>query len=123
MTKRCGTCREVKPLSDFYIQRSKLDGRQGECISCSRDSRYRRFLKSRYSLTTDEYEFMLEQQDKVCAICTGVETDPRATRLAVDHDHKIGKVRGLLCKSCNRALGAFKDNPDVLDKAVAYLRR
>jgi hypothetical protein len=84
-------------------------------------------LRSRYSLTIDDYEEMHTAQGGVCALCTGRQTmvdrktgAPRA--LAVDHDHQTGAVRGLLCGQCNVGLGMFKDNPDLLEKAAGYLR-
>jgi hypothetical protein len=55
----------------------------------------------------------------VCAICGGVNPNNKA--LGVDHDHELGSVRGLLCDLCNRGLGMFRDNPDLLEKARAYI--
>lgn len=66
-----------------------------------------------------EVETMKFQQGGACAICTG-ELGP-GHKTHVDHDHKTGKVRGLLCGHCNRGLGGFRDNDDYLTKAVAYL--
>lgn len=60
-------------------------------------------LKRKYGITLAEYDQMLEEQHGVCAICGGA--DPSGRRLAVDHDHETGKVRGLLCTSCNTRLG------------------
>jgi hypothetical protein len=76
----------------------------------------RHVLKARYGLTVADYERMLEEQRGVCAIC-GNEMDPPC----VDHDHATGKVRGLLCKSCNWILGRAKDNPDIFRRAILYL--
>ena len=63
---------------------------------------------------------MLERQGGACAIC---KEKPKSGRLAVDHVHGTDKVRGLLCNLCNPALGLFKDDPDRLEAAVAYLER
>jgi len=68
---------------------------------------------------------MFLSQNGVCAICSGGETvKTRGTlrRLAVDHDHETGKVRGLLCNRCNNGLGNFRDDPDLLREAIAYLQ-
>lgn len=77
-------------------------------------------LKHRYGMSVEQYETLHEQQDGKCAIC-GKEQEDR--RLAVDHDHKTGLNRGLLCIECNRAIGLFHDNPDACAAAAEYLRR
>ena len=66
---------------------------------------------------------MLRGQGGVCAICKRTETNPRYDHLGVDHDHNTGQVRGLLCSMCNQALGMLSDSPEILEEAVAYLRR
>ena len=82
-------------------------------------------LKKHYGIGLAEYEAMLNAQNGVCAICTEPETAidnrGRARMLAVDHDHETGAVRALLCHLCNNGLGAFKDSPDRLRAAIAYL--
>ena len=77
-------------------------------------------LMKRYGITQFEYECMEEEQGGVCAICTN---PPCKRGLFVDHCHKTGKVRGLLCSSCNTGLGYFKDKALRLFKAIAYLTR
>jgi hypothetical protein len=67
------------------------------------------------------YEAMLTSQGGVCAICGRPPSEKR--RLAVDHDHATGAVRGLLCVPCNQALGRFQDSPDVLAAAAMYVLR
>lgn len=87
---------------------------------------HRRWWLRLYNLTEEQYDQMLAAQGGVCAICKNPETaldsrtgEPR--RLAVDHCHTSGRVRGLLCMTCNRMLGASKDDPAVLKAAAAYL--
>jgi len=83
-------------------------------------------LSKKFNLTVEEYEKMLEAQEGKCAICGEKETMTRngkEPRLSVDHDHKTGKVRGLLCNSCNNGLGRFKDDTDLIKKAIAYLTK
>ena len=77
-------------------------------------------LHSRYGITVEEYDRMFAEQDGKCAIC-GVKVEKH--RLCVDHDHATGKVRGLLCRLCNRHLGGFRDSIDLLRRAIAYLER
>lgn len=88
-------------------------------------------LKSKYNLTLDQYDEMTLNQGGMCAICD------REGGLGVDHDHKTGKVRQLLCRSCNTMLGGFKDSAglatlaahratkvaDLATKAAGYLKK
>ena len=82
-------------------------------------------LKKQFGMTLEAYDQMLAAQNGVCAICRKPETAKDGyggvKRLSVDHNHETGKVRGLLCGRCNTGLGFFKDNPDVLAEATAYL--
>lgn len=84
-----------------------------------------RNLKRLYGLTIEVYEAMLLEQGGVCAICkVGAVEFHRSGRiipLTVDHSHENGRLRGLLCGSCNRGLGDFRDRPDLLKAAAAYL--
>lgn len=82
----------------------------------------------RRGITLDAYEEMFLKQDSKCAICNKAETRAgrtkgTVTRLCVDHCHKTNTVRGLLCHACNTAIGKFKDNVDLMEKAIRYLRR
>jgi hypothetical protein len=74
-------------------------------------------LRHLYKITEDDYTAFLQRQDYRCAIC---ETEP-TTRLQIDHDHQTGRVRGLLCQTCNRGLGLFHDNIAKLKNAIKYL--
>jgi len=73
-------------------------------------------LWTRYRLTPEEYDSMHEEARGRCAICK------RKRSLCVDHCHKTGKVRGLLCRCCNRGIGMLGDTHHELEKAVEYLR-
>ena len=79
-------------------------------------------LKQKFGINRDQYEVMLAQQNNVCAICNEREIVPNRS-LSVDHDHVTGKVRGLLCSNCNPGIGKFKEDIELLGKAVAYLER
>ncbi len=76
-------------------------------------------LSRHYGLTQDDFEFLVVVQRGRCAIC-GKED---GSRLHVDHDHSSGRVRGLLCGSCNRAMGLFHEDAARFEAAGAYLRR
>jgi hypothetical protein len=71
-----------------------------------------------YGIDVGEYEQRMRDQDCVCAIC---KKDNNGIALCIDHDHKTGVVRGLLCNTCNRALGLLKDDPTLLQNAINYL--
>ncbi|KQO05064.1 hypothetical protein ASF06_18645 [Agreia sp. Leaf244] len=79
----------------------------------------RRRLRERYKLTTEEFDELRESQAGRCAIC-GKE-DSSESGLVVDHDHRTGRVRGLLCNGCNVGLGFLQDDHEVLTAAAAYL--
>ena len=81
-------------------------------------------LKKRYGVTVEQYNEMLAEQNGVCAVCEKPEANEiggKTPSLAVDHDHKTGKIRALLCSNCNRALGLFNDDPALLAKAQSYV--
>lgn len=81
-------------------------------------------MKRAYGLGFKEYEEMLFNQNGVCAICSGEPPkNQHKKRLNIDHCHSTGKIRGLLCDACNRAIGLLKDSPDLLNKAISYLAR
>lgn len=146
MCKTCSKCGELKPKSEFYKDSKNKDGYQGHCKKCRNEkiaqyksgkraqelrSRYRKSdaykdaclnstLKKRYGITSAQYAEMLQEQGGMCAICGNPDALQR--RLAVDHCHVTGKVRGLLCTECNLALGKFKDSQAVLSNAIKYLK-
>lgn len=76
-------------------------------------------LKRKYGITIEQYESMLLAQDGKCKICQ--TSDPGKPSFSVDHCHSTGVVRGLLCHSCNSGLGHFKDNKEIIAKAIEYL--
>lgn len=133
--KFCSRCKDTKPLEAFGRAYKKVGqhGRQAWCNVCMAAyaaarratlptgtiyKRTRRSnLKRWYGLTESDYESMVSAQNGVCKICS----QPSHRRLCVDHDHTTGKVRGLLCDPCNRGLGLFRDNPELLRDAADYL--
>ena len=74
-------------------------------------------LKKQYNLTLEDYDLMLTGQAGACAVCGNLDKNT----LHVDHDHITGKMRWLLCSGCNRGLGGFRDDPDLLRRAAAML--
>lgn len=80
------------------------------------------YLKSKYGIGVLTYKKMLERQGGKCAICLKSQSTFKK-RLAVDHSHRTGEVRGLLCEQCNKALGKFYDSAEVLLRAYKYLKQ
>lgn len=136
--KLCSMCKQRKEESEFHKNRQSRDGINWLCKKCKRNydlwrvenqDKVRKYtyegnsrLRSdvaKFGIDDVIYNQMLEAQGGVCATCGKTNRD--GTRLCVDHDHETGEVRGLLCKNCNFALGAIKDNTNVLSKMIAYL--
>lgn len=133
MEKQCKKCKCTLPIDKFQKDVSKKDGVRPECKTCTAAKR-----KERYNVQSVRvnnlnkkfkgkdpikfYEDSFKKQKGCCAICSSPENG-RYNHLSIDHDHSTGVLRGLLCNNCNRALGLFKDNADVLLKAVDYLRK
>jgi hypothetical protein len=84
-----------------------------------KEKKWNAHLQNRYGITNDDYLKLLSNQKGVCKICKEKST---RLRLLVDHNHKTGKVRGLLCERCNSLLGRVNDNSQILENASAYLR-
>lgn len=78
-------------------------------------------LKRTYAMTLDDYDRMLSDQEGKCAICRVPQLTPRC--FYVDHDHKTGKVRGLLCPKCNHALGCLEYINKYIDQIGNYLEK
>jgi hypothetical protein len=128
--KRCAKCGVEKPLGDFHRQPSGSHGRHSYCKTCynkkyrgvkrkpiSKEARSRQNLKTRYGLEPWQVKKILEAQGGVCAIC---KKEPK--RACVDHDHKTGKVRGILCHQCNIKL-PFVEDSSFRKSALGYLKK
>lgn len=135
-TKPCSKCKKRKYLKDFKKDKKRRDGLSSWCKKCHRESnkegdwksdpnKHRdAHLKRVFNITLDDYNRILNSQKGVCAICGLPESNKRMKNLAVDHNHNTGKVRGLLCRNCNIAIGALNtDNFGILNlkKAIEYL--
>lgn len=151
--KRCGKCHEWKPATEQYFSTgSESSGEilHSYCRDCYRAWRraytaanrekelerqrvwrrrnpekmqakgYARTLRKR-GLTKEQHQSMITAQGDRCLICGSTSSDGRALR--IDHDHATGRIRGLLCNSCNLGLGKFKDDPALLRSAAVYLEQ
>jgi hypothetical protein len=79
-------------------------------------------LRRKYGLSTESISAILEQQRGACPICKK-DLGDKTINIHIDHDHRSGKTRGILCRVCNTGIGHFDDNPDLLLAAVAYLQK
>lgn len=97
------------------------------CRDCKNEQRRGIKYRNLYDLTVKEYDDLLESQDGVCAICGNIETALHSytktpLRLAVDHNSKTGKIRGLLCRKCNTFLvGNIENDLELTKQAIKYL--
>jgi len=136
--KLCNTCGLIKPLPEFTIRHTgKRKGHpMSQCKACCVKRQTRNYnadtynrvtrpyqLKKKYGITPEDYTRMLEEQGGICKIC-GTD-DPKGPHkiktFSIDHCHDSGSVRGLLCNRCNRALGMFEDDLELLNKVTKYL--
>lgn len=140
VTKSCNVCKEKKPLTSFRSRGGKerhlLKSSCNECLYKKHKSwteknietvrKYRAKDKwtlkkrcARHGTTPEEFWSIYEEQDGTCPIC---DQAIEAENSAIDHNHKTGEVRGILCKKCNRALGLFGDNPETMFRGFTYLK-
>ncbi len=135
----CAKCKTTKPISDFYTMKKTAKRKQyyqAYCRQCHRDEvkewrrnnvdycRSRNFHR-RYGLTMDKYKAMSASQNDLCAICGNGETRKfrGMTRvLSVDHHHGTKAIRGLLCNNCNAMIGYAKDDIQILESAITYIK-
>lgn len=141
-TKTCTGCKQTKPTTEFSTTGKGGKYLRSRCKPCNAEyarnwnntnkeraveTKRRRELPLLYGITYEQYEDMHDAQQGVCALCGQKETSTHSTgtpfRLAVDHCHTTGRVRGLLCQNCNRAIGLLKDNPVLLRKAADYIEK
>jgi len=124
--KRCSKCGITKPPEDFCRNRSRADGLADYCRPCHnaavRETKLRLYggsrhykLRDRYGLGAAEVAALTAAQGGVCAVCQ------QKPAVQVDHDHKTGKVRGILCDGCNGGIGAFGEDLELLERAARYL--
>jgi hypothetical protein len=132
-TKQCTKCKAIKETKFFYRDKQKKEGIGSWCKSCLNKNavEYRkngfnieqvRFNQTKFStgITREQYELLLKNQNNKCAICK-TEYGTTNKKFSVDHCHDSNLVRGLLCSRCNLGLGYFKDDINLLEKAIYYI--
>lgn len=140
--KICNECKEKLPISDFAPKKpnflyyccrkcgvkKELEKRRVAGVKYLQQQR-NWHLKNKYGIDLIQYNEILESQNHKCAICGILDTEIKDNsrnmihKLFVDHDHKTGIVRGLLCANCNHGLGKFMDNIKYLEFAINYLNK
>ena len=134
--KRCCKCKKLLSVECFGNNKSTKDGLYCSCRVCTRkyvnshkakkpkSERIRLgrkyWLNHKYNMTLKEYDEMFEEQDGVCYICGLPEN---FQRLGVDHNHKTGKIRKLLCNRCNRTIGYVEEDTELLKCMIQYIER
>lgn len=121
-TKKCLRCDLCRPSTEFDKNSAGKDGLRNWCKNCAREDHFQR----EYGIDLKKYNQMIEEQNNLCAICLKNETTltnrGKISPLCVDHCHSTGRIRGLLCRTCNSAIGLFEDDPELLLKAYNYLK-
>ncbi len=114
----------IEYKNNWYLEKKeKISTRnKRKWAKLTKEQRRELKLKEAYGLSLEEYNNILSSQNEMCAICGKKQGEERFP-LHVDHDHQTGKIRGLLCQTCNQGLGLFKDNQELLIKAANYLDR
>ena len=126
--KFCTECNEYKLPNNFYKSSNiyAVMGLASKCKNCfekkyhaNRDLKeyaksYHR--KTKYNLTQEEYNILLEKQEGKCAICSRTERN-----FHLDHNHETGKIRAFLCVNCNAGIGMFNEDIETLKKVIEYL--
>ncbi|CAK0741591.1 Endonuclease VII domain-containing protein [Azospirillaceae bacterium] len=139
----CGTCyqrnKSPEQKEKEKLDRAKCRERDKEKINLKNKQRYKenktvilnsnrvQRLKSKYNINEEKHNILIALQNNLCAICYRPEKSKNSNgitkRLAIDHSHKSGMVRGLLCQTCNHAIGLLEENVLFLENAIAYLNK
>jgi hypothetical protein len=126
--RRCKHCTEIKNLNnDFYTDSTMIGGKRIICKLCDKKQNY----LSKYGITFEQLQNILTLQNNKCLICLNevkmfifdfTNGDKRESHFGViDHCHKTKNIRGILCDTCNKGLGFFKDDINLLNSAIKYL--
>lgn len=145
--RKCSQCKITKSFKDFHKNNRKQDKLRSECRDCRNEYRrnfrqinkeqfleyehteefknksFSQKLKREYGITVEFFNQMNLKQNGVCKVCEKPERHKTKKKLSVDHCHKTGIVRGLLCHRCNVVLGLINEDLNVLDKINSYLKK
>ncbi len=129
----CTSCKCTKPVDAFYKRNNRPSGRQthSECKDCLKARASKRYHSDPervldmqqcrlYGITMDELAAMRKEANGICQACER-PGEGNYKRLVIDHDHKTGKVRGLICQKCNTVLGLVNDNINTLENLAQFI--
>jgi recombination endonuclease VII len=123
--KKCHHCKVEKSLNEFYANKTKKDKLTSWCRDCRYEGDKNGKLFAKYGITKKQYDVMFISQNGLCAICNQPETiskrrNGEIAALTVDHCHKTGQIRKLLCNSCNLVIGKIesRDNAFEINKVI-----
>ena len=135
--KTCSKCRVVKPFANFSKRNAGLNA---WCKPCHRsymevygkthqrkkptpEKLRQKSYREKHGITVEQYDVMFAAQHGRCAICGTTTPGKNVRNFTVDHCHQTSRIRGLLCRSCNMALGLLHDSVPAILKAADYLQR
>ena len=137
-SKVCTECEEEKLFSEFHRDKTHKDGHRNRCkkcqnkltkeyrqTKCGREKKENSRLKHKYGIALEKYNQKWGEQKGLCAVCKKPETVMQhevVQHLCVDHNHKTGKIRKLLCRRCNRTLGLINEDINILQAMIKYLK-
>ena len=134
--RQCKTCKELKPITEYSIDKRWRNTYKLDCKSCYNKKKRDNYnpqkrkldgIKTLYGLSYENLLQMYSDQQGCCSICqTPISLIAGKTKIGkvhVDHCHSTGKVRGLLCTKCNTLLGMANDSKQILTAAINYLDR
>jgi len=117
--KKCTKCNKEKSINEFHNSSRRKDKKQCECKECM----YLRSILNDFNITQEQYYELYNKQNGVCAICHKKSfRKNKETFLCIDHCHETNKIRGLLCWSCNTAIGKLGDNIESIQNVLDYLK-
>lgn len=129
-TKKCSKCNEILPVANFHMQAGRnhnhyrFNSPCKVCANLNRNKNYHKeyYRKLKYNITNEQYQLKLKEQNYSCVICN-IHQDDYSKEFCIDHCHKTGKIRDLLCTQCNSGIGFFRENINVMKKAIAYMKK
>lgn len=119
---KCWDCKETKPFNEFHKDKARKTGYSPRCKECCKEAQRKFYLKNKSRIKAKLYNVPEEIIEKI--ISNGCEICGKQENITyIDHCHETGRIRGGLCNDCNKGLGRFKDDPQLLNSAVEYLAR
>ncbi len=118
--KKCTGCGAILVVGDNY-SKANAKSKHNVCSTCIKPQKRSAAIKYLYGITQDQYNTMFDDQEGCCKCCGRHQTEFKR-RLAVDHVHDTGVIRGLLCMHCNTGIGKLGDDLEGVMRAVRYLQ-